>query len=333
MIMTVNSKDATLAYSACLGWQLLSLRPLQLSSRRCPQASPPVSLARILDRDSGLNLVILCAGGPVLILYGMFFAAFGALLIALSLGEFSSAYPTSRGPSEWTFSFTSSKFLSYLVAHLNYLAYAVIGAGFSVLVAGQIVALAVIGSDNTYEPKQWHIWLIAEASLGLTCLFNIYGMSLMPVLDRAALVLFCVAYLTFLIVPVACANPRLQLPSFVFSTFVNMTGWESYTAFMVGLGGITAAFGGTDAISHIAEECFRPERDIPRTMWLAVLVGFSSAFTLMISILFAAVDLDTILASPMPYITLVHNATESFAGTVIMSLLIIFITVLGLIGK
>jgi len=70
-------------------------------------------------------------------------------------------------------------------------------------------------------------------------------------------------------------------------------------------------------------------------MWLAVVVGFFSTFLLLISLLFAIVDVDLILASPtgMPYVQLIYNATGSYAGTVCMTLLVLTITVLALIGE
>lgn len=56
------------------------------------------------------------ASQPVLLLYGLFFAASGALLIALSLGELASAFPTSRGPMEWTYNFTPPSWRRPLVS-------------------------------------------------------------------------------------------------------------------------------------------------------------------------------------------------------------------------
>ncbi|ORY92563.1 amino acid/polyamine transporter I [Leucosporidium creatinivorum] len=278
----------------------------------------------------------LTSGGPVLLLYGLFFAAAGALLIALSLGELASAFPTSRGPMEWTYHFSSPSWrrpLSYFVGQLNWLGYSVIGAGFSTLCASQILALAVLKYPELVV-KQYHTWIIAEGFLAFVCVFNIYGMKIMPMLDKGALYFFIFTFFCYLIVPVACANPTLQAPKFALGTFINETGYGPFVAFMVGLSGLTTAFGGTDAISHIAEEVHSPERDIPRTMWLAVVVGFLSTFVLLISLLFAMVDVDLILASPtgMPYVQLVFNATGSFAGTVCMSLLVLAITLLALIG-
>lgn len=60
-----------------------------------------------------------------------------------------------------------------------------------------------------------------------------------------------------------------------------------------------------------------------------------STFALLISLLYAMVDIDSILGSPtgVPYIQLLYNATQSYAGTVCLSLCIIIITFLGLIGE
>lgn len=70
-------------------------------------------------------------------------------------------------------------------------------------------------------------------------------------------------------------------------------------------------------------------------MWLAVVVGFLSTFLLLISLLFAMEDVDLILSTPtgMPYIQLVYNATGSYAGTVCMALLLLFINMFALIGE
>jgi choline transport protein len=135
--------------------------------------------------------------------------------------------------------------------------------------------------------KQWHTWIIAEVCIALFTLFNIYGMGvssflsfaharrqrgadlrlcvaqIMAILDKIALWWTLFTFLCYLIVPVACANPSFAPPTFVFKTFINETGYGPFVAFMVGLSGLTAAFGGTDAVSHVAEEIREPERNVP----------------------------------------------------------------------
>lgn len=286
----------------------------------------------------------LTSGGPILMLWGLMFAAAGALLIALSLGEMASAYPSSRGPMEWAYAFSSLKWrrsISYFTGHINWIGYSVITAGFGVLLGQQILALAVL-NDPSFVITQWKVFLIAEASILAATLFNIFCMTIIPILDKISLYFFFFSFFCYLIVPIVCAHKfqgSLQTPKFVFTDFINLTGYDSisggdFVAFMVGLSGVSTAFGGTDAITHIAEECERPERDVPRTMWMTVLIGFFSSFVLLISLLFAVVDVDSILGTPtgVPYIQLVYNATQSFSGTVCMSLLVIIITFLAIIG-
>ncbi|KAI5480276.1 choline transport protein [Pseudohyphozyma bogoriensis] len=210
-----------------------------------------------------------------------------------------------------------------------------------VILASQMLGLAVL-YDPSFEITAWKLWLIAEACILVATLFNIFCMAVMPILDKLALFFFLFSFLCYLIVPITCAhkfNGGLETPKFVFATFINLTGYDSITggdfvAFMVGSAGLATAFGGTDAITHIAEECEHPERDVPKTMWMTVTIGVVSSFVLMISLLFAVVDVDSILASPtgVPYIQLVYNATQSLPGTVCMSLLVIIITFLALIG-
>lgn len=181
----------------------------------------------------------------------------------------------------------------------------------------------------------------------------------MPILDKISLYFFFFTFFVYLVVPVACANPTLSPPSFVFGEFINLTGYQPFVAFMVGLSGVTTAFGGTDAITHIAEEVMTPEKDIPRSefgaelfgrssvsyslliqlpspaMWLTVVIGFSSTFVLLISLLFAVKDIDSLLSTPtgQPYLQLLFDATESFAGTACMASLILVINGLAIIGE
>ncbi|CED83506.1 potential choline and nitrogen mustard permease [Phaffia rhodozyma] len=284
------------------------------------------------------------SGGPVLMVWGLIYAAAGAMLIALSLGEMASAYPSSRGPMEWAYNFSSPKhrrFISYCTGHLNYIGYCVILAGFGVLIGQQILTLVVL-NDPSFVITQWKVFLIAEAAILAATLFNIFCMAIMPIIDIVSLYFFFFSFLAYLIVPIVCArhlNHALKTPKFVFTESINLTGYDSmnggdFVAFMIGLSGVSTAFGGTDAVVHIAEECEHPERDVPRTMWLTVVIGFLSSFVLLISLLFAVVDMDSILgtATGVPYIQLVYNATQSFSGTVCMSLMIIIITFLAMIG-
>ena len=69
-------------------------------------------------------------------------------------------------------------------------------------------------------------------------------------------------------------------------------------------------------------------------MWITVVIGFSSTFVLMISLLFAVKDFDSLLSTTtgQPYIQLVFDATGSFAGTACMAFLVIAIGILSLIG-
>lgn len=62
--------------------------------------------------------------------------------------------------------------------------YTVIGAGFSVLCAAQILALVVLKHPE-FVVKQWHTWIISEALLALVCVFNIYGMKVRRKISKA----------------------------------------------------------------------------------------------------------------------------------------------------
>lgn len=91
--------------------------PSLISFTTVLRASPicePQGLACIVTCVYATSLTTLAAGissgGPVLLLWGLFVAAGGALLIALSLAELASAYPSSRGVLEWSYVFASPRY-------------------------------------------------------------------------------------------------------------------------------------------------------------------------------------------------------------------------------
>jgi len=102
----------------------------------------------------------LTAGGPASVVWCWLIAGFGALCLALSVAEISSAYPTSGAmyftvkylaPPEWVAT------IAWLDGWLNLIGQ-ICGSASSVYGASQMLLAAVsIGSDFVYVPSQGHI--------------------------------------------------------------------------------------------------------------------------------------------------------------------------------
>ena len=48
---------------------------------------------------------------------------------------------------------------------------------------------------------------------------------------------------------------------------------------------------------HMAEECSEPERTVPRTIMAAVGIGFVTAFSYTVAMLYGLIDIDEILTT------------------------------------
>ncbi len=94
----------------------------------------------------------------------------------------------------------------------------------------------------------------------------------------------------------ARASPK-QTTEFVWTTWINETGWSDGVCFLTGL--VTPAFiyAGLDAAMHLAEECTRPERTVPRAIMASVIIGFFTALSFAIAMLYSLSDFDAVLST------------------------------------
>ena len=60
---------------------------------------------------------------------------------------------------------------------------------------------------------------------------------------------------------------------FVFTDFVNATGYSDGTAWMLGLLQSALSLIGYDAVMHMTEEMPRPKSDAPKAILLSIVVG------------------------------------------------------------
>jgi len=154
----------------------------------------------------------------------------------------------------------------------------------------------------------------------LACILNIYGLRLLPLLNKAAISWSLAGAATIAIVCLACQSGHYQPASFVFGSYINETGWNNGVAWILGL--LQSSFGLTayDAVSHMVEEMPNPHRNAPLAMVLAVVIGSVSSFIFLICLLFSITDVDALLESSAgALIGAMYQATGNVAGTLCLS--------------
>lgn len=124
-----------------------------------------------------------------------------------------------------------------------------------------------------FAVEAWHVYIayiLITIVVTLTCVF---ANRLIPLLQDVGMVLVIGGGLVTIIV-LAAMPDRHASSAFVWRDFENVTGWGDGVAFLTGVLNGAFTIGTVDAITHLAEELPKPERDLPRGVFAQVGLGF-----------------------------------------------------------
>lgn len=78
-------------------------------------------------------------------------------------------------------------------------------------------------------------------------------------------------------------------------------------------------YAGLDGAIHLVEEVKRPEKAVPLALLSTVGMGFVTGMAISVTLIYCVQDLDAALASELPFLKIIVQATGSKAcGTVLM---------------
>ncbi|EST05333.1 Amino acid/polyamine transporter I [Kalmanozyma brasiliensis GHG001] len=263
--------------------------------------------------------IALISGGPSVTLWGMVVAFVGVMACALSMAEICHVYPTTGGQYHWSFLLAPARYryaIAYFTGWISVAGWVALTATASSLAGQFIVGIIALLHEN-YESKPWHIFLVYVAfSLGAWTI-NAFGVRILDSLNRAAMIWSLVGAVVIMITCLARATPNYQSAKFVFGQFTNSTGWNNGVAWILGL--LQAAFSllGSDGATHLIDEIDRPAINAPRAMILAVAIGASSTFIVLMVFLFVLKDFDAVTSSPAgALLEIIFQAVGNRAGAV-----------------
>ncbi|KAF1812576.1 amino acid transporter [Eremomyces bilateralis CBS 781.70] len=246
---------------------------------------------------SASSQIALIQGGPATLLYGMMITASAYMAIALSMGELASVYPTAGGQYHFVSILAPKRFnrgLSYTCGILANLSWIAIGAAIIVIPSQQIPAIVTY-----YHPEfvlqKWHAFLIYESFGFIVVLYNVLALKKLP---RTHDIGFATTIIMFIISTLGLfirSSPKAS-HTFVWTTFSNSTGWPDGVCFLTALLTTSFIFAGLDAALHMAEEAPNPRTSVPLAGVSAIGIGFITAFTFGIAILYSISDFDEVLA-------------------------------------
>jgi choline transport protein len=201
------------------------------------------------------------------------------------------------------------------------------------LLGSQLILGIISLMDASYKPKSWHQFLIYIGYNVFAFLLNAFANRIIPFIDRMAIVWSLSGFAIVSITVLACASPKYSSAEFVFTEFINTTGWPDGVAWLLGL--LQGGFGltGFDAVAHMIEEIPNPRKTGPFVMITCVAIGTFTGFIFLMCLLFVAGNIDDIIASPAgPLLAILYNATSSRAGAICLLMFPLVCTVFATIA-
>ena len=226
-------------------------------------------------------------GGPLEMSLGWPIATLFTLLLAASMAELCSAYPTSGAMYHWAAAL-GGRAAAWFVAALNIvgLIAALAGINFS---AAQFV-LPFLG----ISPSSTHIFLMFAFTLVVHGLINHFGVRLVALLNNTSVVIhiigvFAIAGILFWFAP--------RQPISFLASGGTSSGHPYVWAFLLGLLQAHWTYTGFDGSAHMAEETRDPRRVAPWGMVIAVGVSGVVGYILLLAITLAIRSVPAVLAA------------------------------------
>ncbi|KAH7176737.1 choline transport protein [Dactylonectria macrodidyma] len=267
----------------------------------------------------GLGLIAeINAGGPGAVIYGFILVTFLQCFLGASLAEFVSSYPTSGGMYHWIAAVAPRRWtgiLSFFTGWFSVLGWIFTTASTNLIYAQILMALIALYIEDL-EIKVWQTFIVYQGLNLITAGVVMFGNRVIPALNRFSLFYLQIGWLVVLITVVACA-PSHRSADFVFSTWINNTGWKNQAVcFITGLVNPLYSLGGLDGITHITEEMPNPSRNAPLAIAITLIIAFCTGITYLISLMFSIQDFDALTSTNtgLPLAELFRQVTQKAGG-------------------
>ncbi|WYZ37748.1 hypothetical protein EsH8_II_001254 [Colletotrichum jinshuiense] len=272
----------------------------------------------------------LASGGAPCLFYNLVISSLCTVCIASSLGEIASIYPTAGGQYHWVAALCPPSTRSAAAFTTGWISVGgqVVLTSSAAFAAGLQTQSLIILNDESYVSQRWQGMLFYWAILVYGMAMNIWGHRLLPTANLVSGVLHGVGFLAILIV-LGVMAPK-NTASFVFTEFVNSSGWESDgVSWLVGLISAVYPFLGYDAACHLAEELPNASRDVPIAMVGSVVVNGVMGLVYGTVLLFSTGPLEALLSTPtgFPFMQIFLDVTRSRGAATFMSVMIILTAV------
>ncbi|KAK3716633.1 hypothetical protein LTR37_006263 [Vermiconidia calcicola] len=191
------------------------------------------------------------------------------------------------------------------------------------MVGSVIQGPIVLNNLDTYVYQSWHGTLITIAVILFVVSFNTLLAVRLPLIEGLLLILH-IGGLFAIIIPLWVMAPRGTVHNTLFK-FTTTGGWSNLgLASLIGMVNPIGVLIGYDCSVHMSEEVQDASIVLPKALIWSVVPNGLMALVMGATFIFCIGDVDEVLASPTyePFIQVFFNATQSYAGATIMTLII-----------
>ncbi|KAF8939415.1 hypothetical protein BGZ47_008166 [Haplosporangium gracile] len=253
------------------------------------------SIVSILTGLTSLYGTALNSGGPAVIIWGWVFVSIMSMCVAASMAEICSSYPTSGGLYYWSSKLAGEHgpFYAWITGWWNLLGQFGCTAGIDFGLA--LLLSSVISLKTGWAYERWHVVLIYFAILIIHGLINTFLVRHIAAMNTAS-VWVHIGGVVIILVSILVKTENKASASFVFTHFINNTGWSS-TVYVVLLGLLQSQFTmtGYDASAHMTEETMNADVAGPVGIMMAVSVSFVAGLGYLLALTFGIQNLDHVL--------------------------------------
>ncbi|XP_027934058.1 amino-acid permease BAT1 homolog [Vigna unguiculata] len=250
--------------------------------------------------NTGLNY-----GGPVSFVYGWFIASAFTMIVALSMAEICSSYPTSGGLYYWSAKLAGPRwapFASWITGWFNIVGQWAVttSVDFSLAQLIQVIILLSTGGKNGggYEASKYVVIALHGGILLVHGIINSLPISLLSFLGQMAAIWNVLGVFVLTIVIPSVATERASA-KFVFTHF-NTENGEGISSrpyiFLLGLLMSQYTLTGFDASAHMTEETKDADRNGPKGIISAVGISIIVGWFYILGITFAVTDILSLLS-------------------------------------
>lgn len=233
------------------------------------------------------------AGGPIAITIGWPLVGILVMCVAAAMAEVCSAYPTAGGLYWWAgrLAKRNNRVWAWYTGWFNFLGEVAVTAAIDFGAA--FTWMAFLNLTTGIEVTAVRTFLAFLVIIGAHGLLNTFGVNLVKLLSNVS-AWWHIVGVAVIVVVLTVVPDQHQSISFVFTEYVNNTGWGFSGAFIyvffIGLLMAQYTYTGYDASAHVAEETKNASRAAPKGIVNSVLVSIIAGWVLLIAVTAAIQD-------------------------------------------